>query len=193
MLRTYDCDVTVASSFDVQELTATVLRLGRVVVLLDLHLRDVVSIPLIRPLTASGAVVILLTADTTPSLLGRSLLEGAVAVLSKEAVFTDIVFSIQQAWDGERAMSRASREALLAAGREADQEELRRLAPFESLTVREQVVLRHLLSGRSPKHIAQLESVSVLTVRTQLRSSFAKLGVGSQREAIALANAAGWS
>ncbi len=192
MLRTHDCDVTVASSFGVQELTATVLRLGRVVVLLDLHLRDVLSIPLIRPLTESGAIVILLTADSTPSLLGRSLLEGAVAVLSKETEYADIVFSIHQAWHGDRAMSRARREALLAAGRQADHEERLRLAPFESLTAREQVVLRHVLSGRSPKDIAKLESVSVLTVRAQLRTMFTKLDVGSQREAIVRAHEAGW-
>jgi DNA-binding NarL/FixJ family response regulator len=107
--------------------------------------------------------------------------------------FVDIVFSIHQAWNGERAMGKALRETLLAEGRQAELEERRRFAPFEALTPREQVVLRHLVSGRAPKEIARLESVSVATVRSQLRSLFDTLGVASQREAISLAHSTGWS
>jgi DNA-binding NarL/FixJ family response regulator len=193
LLRTYRCEVTLATSFNVEELEATVARLGRVVVLLDLHLGERLSLPLVKPLTTCGASVIILTADQDSRLLGRALLEGAVAVLSKEIPFVDIVFSIHQAWNGERAMGKANREALLAEGRQAELEERRKLAPFEALTPREQVVLRHLIRGRAPKEIARLESVSVATVRSQLRSLFDTLGVGSQREAISLAHATGWS
>jgi two-component system, NarL family, nitrate/nitrite response regulator NarL len=193
LLRAHNCDVVVAASFELDELVAMVARLGRVVVLLDLHLGEALSIPLVEPLTASGGRVIVLTADHDVKLLGRALVEGAVAVLSKEIPFADIVFSIHQVWNGEPAMGKASREALLAAGRQAEREERHRLAPFEALTPRERVVLRHLIGGRSPKEIARLESVSVATVRSQLRSMFDTLGVGSQREAISRAHTAGWS
>ena len=193
LLRSHQCRVTVALRFDLESLEATIASLGRVVVLLDLHLGEQLSLPLVKPLTAAGATVIVLTADQDPRLLGRALVEGAAAVLSKEIPFGDIVLAIHRAWSGESPMSRATRETLLAAGREAEAEERRRLAPFEALTDREQVVLRHLMRGRAPKEIARMESVSVATVRSQLRSMFDALGVASQREAISLAHAAGWS
>jgi two-component system nitrate/nitrite response regulator NarL len=193
LLRGHNCDVTVAPSLELEELTTLVRALGRAVVLLDLHLRDVVSIPFVGPLAEAGGIVIVLTADPDPRLQGSCLAHGAVAVLSKELAFADMVHAVHQAWNDGPAMSRVTREELLAAGREAEREERRRLSRFETLTPREQVVLRHLVQGHSPKEIARHESVSMPTVRTQLRTLFEKLGVGSQREAIALAHSAGWT
>lgn len=63
-----------------------------------------------RFLTVSvRATVIVLTADQDVTLLGRALLEGAVAGLSNEIPFVEIVFAIHQAWRGEPAMGRTAR------------------------------------------------------------------------------------
>jgi two-component system nitrate/nitrite response regulator NarL len=56
--------------------------------------------------------------------------------------------------------------------------------PFERLSPRERQVLRALCDGKSVTAIA--------TVRAQVRAVLAKLGAGSQLEAVAEANRCGW-
>jgi len=58
------------------------------------------------------------------------------------------------------------------------------------LTLREREVLDELAAGHRPAAIARDASVSVATVRSQIRSILARLQVGSQLEAVALRNAA---
>ncbi|MFP5310683.1 MAG: response regulator [Actinomycetes bacterium] len=63
---------------------------------------------------------------------------------------------------------------------------------FAALSPREGDILVHLTEGHTADLIAELESVSVATVRTQIRSILQKLGVHSQLAAVALARRAGW-
>ncbi|HEY0248423.1 MAG TPA: response regulator transcription factor [Gryllotalpicola sp.] len=86
----------------------------------------------------------------------------------------------------------ARREA--AAGLEADvaspphpADAERLIERFPALTPREVEVLAEIVRGRSNPEIAQQFFVSVATVKTHVNSLFAKLGVRSRAQAIALA------
>ena len=63
---------------------------------------------------------------------------------------------------------------------------------FAQLTRREAQVLRELATGASPDEVARLSYVSLNTVRSQIRSVLAKLGVNSVVAAVALAYRSGW-
>jgi DNA-binding NarL/FixJ family response regulator len=53
-------------------------------------------------------------------------------------------------------------------------------------------VLRSLIEGMPASVIALESSVSISTVRTQIRSILQKLNVNSQLQAVSLARRAGW-
>ena len=167
---------------------------GADVVLLDLVLGDAIglTLPLIEPLRETGAEVLVLTGSTDPVLLGQSLEAGACGVVGKTAAFDVVLERIVNAIRHERAMPVAERDTLLAAVRERRAHDRDRLAPFESLTPREQAVLSELMDGSSAEQIAESSFVSTATVRSQIRAVLAKLSVHSQVAAVARAHRAGW-
>jgi len=164
------------------------------VVLLDLVLGDAIglTLPLIEPLRATGAEVLVLTGATDPVLLGQSLEAGACGVVGKTAAFDVVLERVGRALRHEGAMPIAERDAFLAALRDRRTHDRARLAPFESLTPREQAVLGDLMEGSSAEQIAESSFVSTATVRSQIRAVLAKLSVHSQVAAVARAHRAGW-
>lgn len=163
------------------------------VVLLDLHLGDDrISIPVIGAMRDTGARVLVLTAEREAQLLGRCLEAGADGVFDKGQPFDQLVDCLHDAVRGETVMSRSAREELLAGLHAARRDDRRRLAPFESLTPKEQDVLRGLLAGTSVEAIARSQVVALSTVRSHVKGILRKLGVNSQLAAVALARDAGW-
>jgi DNA-binding NarL/FixJ family response regulator len=67
------------------------------------------------------------------------------------------------------------------------------VALIDTLTRREQEILRSLVSGRRAADIADADFVSVTTVRNQIQSILTKLGAHSQLEAVAIAVRGGWT
>jgi DNA-binding NarL/FixJ family response regulator len=65
-------------------------------------------------------------------------------------------------------------------------------ARFDRLTLRESEVLGLVMQGHSVRDVARHSDTSEATVRTQVKSILAKLGVTSQLAAVALARDAGW-
>ena len=63
---------------------------------------------------------------------------------------------------------------------------------LEWLTDREKVVLIHLMDGYTCSQIAEMDYVTKATVRSQIRSILAKLGVSSQLAAVAMAYRSCW-
>ena len=187
--------VVAADVDDLSEATVTALA-GSVrpdIVLLDLHLgADQLGLPMIAPLVALGAKVILFTASADPRMLATGLRAGAEAVIDKAMPFHRLVSALTQLAAGAPLMTEDERTSLLdlLEANLAEEDALRQ--PFEALTSREDQVLRHLIDGRSPKQIARDEGISVSTVRGHIERVLAKLGVSSQREALAAARAAGW-
>ncbi|HEY7106817.1 MAG TPA: response regulator transcription factor [Acidimicrobiia bacterium] len=164
------------------------------IVLLDLVLGDDrgTSIALIGPLCATGARVIMVTGVTDLTLLGACVEAGASGVVDKGAPLDHLVEQLAAAADGRTPLPASTRALMLDALRRARVDERQRSAPFDALTRREREVLAALCDGYSAGHIADASFVSLTTVRTQIRSIFRKLGVSSQRAAIAAAHRAGW-
>jgi two-component system nitrate/nitrite response regulator NarL len=163
------------------------------IVLLDLHLGgERLGLPMIEPLLALGAKVVMFTATEDARLVVEGLRCGAEAVIDKAMPFQRLVGALTALAAGEQLLTDPERRALLAAYEATSAESEARLRPFRVLTEREAQVLRLLVDGRSPKEIAKQEGISVSTVRGHIDRVLAKLEVSSQREALAMARVAGW-
>ena len=164
------------------------------VVLLDLFLGSAgLGTPLVKPLRALGAQVLVLSATSDLVRIGECLEAGAVSVLDKAMPFGELVDAIFAAAEGRQVLDEQQRSSLLseASRRRAERDGL--LAPFEALTRREQDVLVQLLAGSSPKQIAREQQLALPTIRTHIQNVLRKLGVSSQREALALVRTSGWA
>jgi two-component system nitrate/nitrite response regulator NarL len=163
------------------------------VVLLDFYLGEADSLPMIEPLRALGARVLVLTGTTDPRSLGACLEAGAVGIVSKGESLDRLAQAITDALAGSSVMRPADRDALLEAARRARADDEERLAPFATLTARERQVLAHLMQGHSAEDISRIEFVSLATVRSQIRGILQKLDVNSQLAAVTMAQQAGWA
>jgi DNA-binding NarL/FixJ family response regulator len=177
---------------------AAVVELARelapVLVLLDLDLGTSMGsgLDLIRPLIDAGARVVMVTGVADRARLGACIEAGAVGVVSKAAEFSVLIDTVQRALEGGMVMREDERQALLEEARDRRRADHDRLAPFDTLSPREQDVLVHLLAGESAETIAEKTYVSLATVRSHIRAILLKLGVNSQLAAVALARNAGW-
>jgi len=160
-------------------------------VLLDLGLGEAGSgldlIPLMR-----GSVVVVLTGETDTETLAAAFDAGAASVLDKSVPFPKLLRHLEAAMAGHDLEADQRRHEILGRRRTETAERRRRLAPFEPLTEREAAVLGMLMEGRQAAEIADASYVSISTVRSQIRSILAKLGVSSQLTAVAMAVKAGW-
>lgn len=162
-------------------------------VLLDYDLGSTVSLPMVRPLSDMGVRVLMLTAENEPTVLAACLDAGAVGVVGKERGLASLVDAVEAAADGRNPMRAGAEDDLRAAARVMTAKSRTRLAPFETLTPREEVVLTHLMNGLRAEQIAAIEFVSLPTVRSQIRAVLLKLGVRTQLAAVAKARDAGWT
>lgn len=163
------------------------------IVLLDLDLGGFGDgVRLIPPLARAGVQVLVVTASPDRARWGEALRAGARAVLPKSRPLGDILAAVRHLVRREPVMTREERDELLRLWQRerAHQADVReRLA---SLTARESQVLGHLMLGRNVHEIATASVVSEATVRTQVKSILAKLGVSSQLAAVGLAHQADW-
>lgn len=174
-------------------LVASVLAARADVVLLDLQLGAAGDgSQLIPPLVRGGQRVVVLTASRDPVRWGGCLASGAAGVVNKTASLQAIVEAVNRTAGGLPVLSPQRRQELVQLWRthsSASQDVRKRLS---SLTPRETAVLTALLRGKRVREVAQEALVSEATVRTQVKSILAKLGVNSQLAAVALAREAGW-
>lgn len=174
-------------------LLASILASQPQVVLLDLDLGEAGDGgALIGPLTRSGCRVVVLTAWTDPARWGACVAAGALTVLNKSTPLHVIIEVIERVAQGLPVMSRMRRDQLVTLWREAQHDDQERRSRLDRLTPREAYVLRELVQGRRVREVAREAFVSEATVRTHVKSILAKLGVGSQLAAVALARDAGW-
>jgi DNA-binding NarL/FixJ family response regulator len=169
------------------------VRIRPSVVLLDLDLAQAGrGDELISPLVSMGSTVLVLTGTIDPIRTAECLEQGAAGVLSKAGSITEIVDTVRRAMAGEVVTSRAMRARYAAELDQHRREERARLAPLETLSPQERRVLGCIVDGCPAEEIAHHLTVSLNTVRTQIRSILRKLGVNSQLAAVALASQAGW-
>lgn len=193
-LRADGYDVTRPSGLDPRDVLAAARAAEPEIVLLDLHIGPdgETSTPLIEPLAASGASVVVVTGETDPVLLAECVEAGAAGIISKHEELDSLVAAVRNAAERRTVLSPSRRDELLDELRRRRAEQRTRLWPFELLTPKEREVLLALMEGRSAEQIAELGFVSMSTVRTQIRAILSKLGVNTQLAAVAMAHRAGW-
>ena len=193
-LRQQGFDVHAAAGPSPDDVVEAARRLVPVLVLLDLELGPPLGsgLDLVRPLVDAGARVVMVTGVTDRARLGACIEAGAAGVVSKGAEFTVLMETVKRAADGVAVLRDDERRALLDEARRRRRADHDRLAPFATLSPREQAVLRRLMAGESAETIADRSFVSLATVRSQIRAILLKLGVNSQLAAVALARQAGW-
>ncbi len=162
------------------------------VVLLDLNLGDGRSgLDLLGDLDPSKVLV--LTGETNTDLLAHAYDAGVAGVLDKSIEFARLLRFLAAVDSGEASVEfDQRRHEILGRRRTESAERRRRLAPFADLTPREEAVLGMLVEGMQAAEIADASYVSISTVRSQIRSILAKLGVSSQLTAVAMAVKADW-
>jgi two-component system, NarL family, nitrate/nitrite response regulator NarL len=138
-----------------------------------------------------GEVLVVMVDDNSVS-AGEWVEAGASGVLLNTASMQDLYETVLRLSRHEIVLGVAVREGILAKLRAHRQATSERQAAFFQLTRREAQVLRELATGANPEEVARISFVSLNTVRSQIRSVLAKLGVNSVVAAVALAYRSGW-
>lgn len=193
-LRASGVEVDVADLSDRAALISGVRDDPPDLVLLDLELGGVIGdgATLVRPFVQAGSRVLLVSAATAQDRVAAGIEQGAVGHVPKSAPFLALLKTSLDAAYGRPVMTPEERQQVLHDLRVRRERTIAAREPFESLTGREQQVLRALADGRNVAQIAREWFVSESTVRSQVRGILSKLGVGSQLEAVALALKSGW-
>lgn len=192
-LAPVDVEVISTGPRDVAELVATAREHECRLALVDLDLgRDVHGAELVPALCAAGLRVVILSGTNDRTEVARAYEAGAVAFISKQESFTDLVNSVRHVAAGHELQPRADRLELVRQLRESRRHTSSRLAPFEQLTRREREILAGLCRGYTAHELASDAVVAVSTIRTHIRGVLTKLGVGTQVAAVALARELGW-
>jgi two-component system nitrate/nitrite response regulator NarL len=174
-------------------LLAQVCRVHPDVVLLDLDLGQFGDgARLIAPLVQSGAAVVVVTADDDRARWGECLRYGARKVIRKTAPLNEILATLRRLGEGLPVLEPGERDELVRIWHEDRMLQQAMRARLAQLTHREAEVFGHLTHGRTVREIAALSVVSEATVRTQVKSILAKLGVCSQIAAVSIGNQLGW-
>jgi DNA-binding NarL/FixJ family response regulator len=164
--------------------------------LLDLDLGDQFGGPrpnglqLLGPLRTRGWSVLLVTASQDRHALAAAITGGALGWVSKGESFERLLATVLDAVSGREVLAEYERSRLLALYREDRNRTDTLTGKLGRLTLRERQVLDLLGSGHSPRSIAQEFTVSLATVRAQIRAILAKLEVQSQLAAVAILNEA---
>lgn len=163
------------------------------VVLLDLQLGPVGhGQRLVRPLTAAGVRVLVVSGVTDDCEIAATIEAGAVGFVAKREPFEVLVDAATRVAQGQPVMTAEERHRLLGILRRQREEAAAARVPFDRLSPKEKEVLEALCNGDSVTSIATRGVVSVATVRAQVRAIHLKLGVASQLEAVALAHRYHW-
>lgn len=132
----------------------------------------------IRRADPAARLIVLTTCDTDNEIY-RAVRAGARAYLLKDGTREELVDTIRRVHQGQTCLAPPLVEKLASS------------VSNEPLTRREHEVLELLARGHSNKEIAGTLCVSEPTVKTHLRSLFAKLDVLSRTEAVAVASRKG--
>ena len=123
---------------------------------------------LVRLLRPNGPVVVTVSRDLRPDLRARALALGAHGWVSMSIESHELVEAVEAAADGRELPGRMDR-----------------LGAEVALTPREVEVLSLIAQGRSNLEIADRLYLSINSVKTYIRSAYAKIGATSRSRAVA--------
>lgn len=152
------------------------------VVLMDINLPNLSGVECVRRLNKQipGLNVIMLTVYDDSQLVFQALQAGANGYLLKRASPDEILDAIRDVHQGGAPMSSyIARKVVQSFSRDRGGD-----PESESLTEREEEILRHVAQGYINKEIADLLDISAETVRTHLKHIYEKLHVRSRTEAV---------
>ncbi|HEY7831358.1 MAG TPA: response regulator transcription factor [Solirubrobacteraceae bacterium] len=173
--------VVVGEGADGQEAVALARDLQPDVLVLDLRMGAFSGLDALRSVSNSNpdihAVVVTVSAERGDVL--DALAAGASGYLLKDTALDQLAIGVRQAAEGQIVISSALAEALRTHVRAGVRGEEHR----QSLTPREQAVLRLMADGADNVAIGRELSISPHTVKQYVKSIFTKLGVRSRVQA----------
>lgn len=161
-------------------------------VVLDLHLgtdtqgRPINGTDLVPTLRATGWAVLVVSGSADRPSIAAAIAEGAIGSVPKSASFQSLLDAVCDAVAGRPVMSQVEHRQWLELHRNHQAGQRALAKRLDRLSAREREVLELLVAGERAAAIAQRFTVSMTTVRTQIRSILTKLGATSQLEAVAL-------
>jgi DNA-binding NarL/FixJ family response regulator len=148
------------------------------VVIMDVRMPGMDGLEATKLLTTQvpGSKVLIFTAYSERSLLGRALDSGALGYILKEAPHETLVRAIEKVALGEGYVDPALMPSFLAAREQPDM-----------LTTREREILQLLADGMSNADVAQRLFISQETVKSHVRHILTKLEADTRTHAVAIA------
>ncbi|MGH3695527.1 MAG: LuxR C-terminal-related transcriptional regulator [Pseudonocardiaceae bacterium] len=140
----------------------------------------------VQALRSHGWKVLVVSGSFEPDWIAPAIAAGAIGVVAKSASFDALLNTVLTAAAGKAVMSEDEHRTWLHLHRRHNARERELTLQFGKLSDRERAVLEMLADGHRAATIAEKSSVSLVTVRSQIRSILAKLAVHSQLEAVAL-------
>ena len=161
---------------------------GADVVVMDIKLPGMSGIECARRLKerCPNLAILMLTVYDETELIFDALRAGAGGYLLKRAATTELVHAIKDVLDGGAPMTAPVARRVVDYFHESPEPRkpaVARASATDRLTEREREILEHLSRGYSNREIADTFGVSVPTVRSHLRSIYAKLHVRSRTQA----------
>ncbi|HYG24400.1 MAG TPA: response regulator transcription factor [Verrucomicrobiae bacterium] len=153
------------------------------VVIVDINLPGMDGVECVRHLKSivPKAQCLMLTVYEESEKIFNSLLAGASGYLLKRSTTQELVEAIRQVREGGSPMSSSIARKIVAHFHQAGENR----SDVGELSPREQQVLDLMAKGASSKEIASLLSLSIETIRMNVKHIYAKLHVHSRGEATA--------
>ncbi|RME11791.1 MAG: DNA-binding response regulator [Ardenticatenia bacterium] len=153
------------------------------VVLMDIRLPDRTGIDACAEIRRMGAPcqVLMLTSYADDALVLDALKAGAAGYVLKHLDTDDLVRAIRAVAEGDAVLDPKVTAAVVAQVQKAEEEQRR--AAFRDLSDRELEVLALVAQGKSNAEIAEILTLSPVTVRNHVSTILQKLGLSNRIEA----------
>lgn len=149
------------------------------VLVLDISMPDVDGIEVIRVLKAEGSkcAILVLTVHEDEALLRETIKLGAAGYIIKHAAEFELIAAIRSVYNGDLYVHPKMIRSLLQPEQKSPE---RDKSAIESLTTREEEVLKLIVQGYTNKQVADELNISIRTVEGHRANLTDKLGIRSR-------------